>query len=614
MMYAGSTSQANVSASAYLENMSINRDVDGTTAGALATGAPAAAALAAPGAPGTSPRTALDALDDLIGAVAATQSMMNSLMAWRAALIEAVRTWSLTSAGLLVDDSWAPRAEHTAHLAVVAELACALSLPERTTSSLVDDSQVLIQTCPATLAALRQGTISYRHAQVIMEHTDGLDPTQREDLERRLLVQAPGLTASTFARRARRERERSHPIPLAERHAKVLPTRCVEIEPARDGMAWLHQFLPAAEAIAIFNRVSDAAASLQHPSDPRTLPELRADTFSALMLDDEAHDAFRRAGATEQGCESGTGSEDGCDTSTGVEEHVDGTQSRAAGTSSLDGGNRLRGIRPTVAVTVPVLTLLGLSDSPGELEGYGPIDAETARVLAGQAPSFRRILTHPETGAVLSVGRDRYAVPADLKAVVRLRDETCRFPGCSRRARRCDIDHVTDWARGGETEQDNLMLLCRRHHRLKHLSRWQPRMTFHSARPDGTAPAATAANPPAAAEGIGTTGSPPPGLHPSGQLLPGHQSTESQPAGSFEGVVDWTSPSGRVYSTGPSPAARAPQFGYAFLLSLGLTEDFLRRLGITPTPQDADSPWLTGRGSRSRGDSAARGFADTPPF
>jgi hypothetical protein len=45
------------------------------------------------------------------------------------------------------------------------------------------------------------------------------------------------------------------------------------------------------------------------------------------------------------------------------------------------------------------------------LEGYGPIDIETARRLAADAPGFTRILTHPETGAVLSLGRDRYAIP-----------------------------------------------------------------------------------------------------------------------------------------------------------------------------------------------------------
>lgn len=45
-----------------------------------------------------------------------------------------------------------------------------------------------------------------------------------------------------------------------------------------------------------------------------------------------------------------------------------------------------RGIRPRVLVTVPALTLLGVSDEPATLEGYGPIDHDTAMRLAATAP------------------------------------------------------------------------------------------------------------------------------------------------------------------------------------------------------------------------------------
>ena len=66
-------------------------------------------------------------------------------------------------------------------------------------------------------------------------------------------------------------------------------------------------------------------------------------------------------------------------------------------------------------VTVPVMTLLGHSDEPGTLDGYGPIDADTARRLAATAPSFRRLLVHPETGVALSLGTETYRVPTDLR-------------------------------------------------------------------------------------------------------------------------------------------------------------------------------------------------------
>jgi hypothetical protein len=55
---------------------------------------------------------------------------------------------------------------------------------------------------------------------------------------------------------------------------------------------------------------------------------------------------------------------------------------------------------------------------------------------------------------------------------IRARDGTCRAPGCRVPASACDIDHTIDHASGGTTTHDNLALLCRHHHRLKHDGGW----------------------------------------------------------------------------------------------------------------------------------------------
>jgi hypothetical protein len=123
-------------------------------------------------------------------------------------------------------------------------------------------------------------------------------------------------------------------------------------------------------------------------------------------------------------------------------------------------------------VTVPVLTLLGRSDEPGTLEGYGPIDPETARRIAARAPSFTRLLTHPVSGGLLDVDRGGYRPPADLKRWMAATDQFCTFAGCGRPARSCDLDHTVDYQHGGETRAGNLGHLCRHHHRLKHQTRW----------------------------------------------------------------------------------------------------------------------------------------------
>jgi len=127
----------------------------------------------------------------------------------------------------------------------------------------------------------------------------------------------------------------------------------------------------------------------------------------------------------------------------------------------------------SVAVTVPVLTLLG-GNEPGILNGHWPIDAETARKLAADAPSFIRLLTHPVSSAVLDLDRTAYRPPADLKRWVGIRDYQCDFPGCGRLAKSCDLDHLTSRVAGGATSESNLHALWRDHHRVKHESKWAP--------------------------------------------------------------------------------------------------------------------------------------------
>ncbi|SFI00536.1 HNH endonuclease signature motif containing protein, partial [Cryobacterium levicorallinum] len=120
-------------------------------------------------------------------------------------------------------------------------------------------------------------------------------------------------------------------------------------------------------------------------------------------------------------------------------------------------------------------------EEPAELEGYGPIDPETARRLAGTATSFLRVLTHPHTGIVLDVSSTPFRVPAALKKYLRLRDGTCRFPGCNRSAGHSDLDHTIDKQFGGPTTATNLHSLSPAHHNLKHFSDWKA-----TADPDGT--------------------------------------------------------------------------------------------------------------------------------
>jgi hypothetical protein len=94
----------------------------------------------------------------------------------------------------------------------------------------------------------------------------------------------------------------------------------------------------------------------------------------------------------------------------------------------------------------------------------GRIGSEDARRIACDAS----IVTLVERdGEPLSVGRRTRSIPPAIARALRARDSGCRFPGCTR-TRWVDAHHVEHWADGGETTVDNLVLLCRHHHRLIH--------------------------------------------------------------------------------------------------------------------------------------------------
>ena len=373
-------------------------------------------------------RPGRETLAELVDVVAATDRMLAAVSAMRADAIDQLRVQSEREAAPAVSGSasglFGSDAAKMARRSLVAELACALRIPEGSAERLLVESESLVHDLAATRTALQQGEISYRHATALMEHVWSLPGDARAGFESAVLPDARRLTVAKFDGSARRAREKAHPDTIAVRHAKCVTDRQVQLVPARDGMAWLSAYLSAADANAVFERISGAAEALQGAAEPRTLTQLRADAFVDLL--------------------------------------VDGVTASGVG----------RGIRATVNVTVPVMTLLGHSEEPGHLEGYGPIDPDTARHLAGHAPSFTRLLTHPESGAVLSVGRSRYKVPKDLRRWLRVRDETCRFPGCNRSVARSDLDHGEEWHDGGRTRYDNLAHLCGPHHKLKTWAGW----------------------------------------------------------------------------------------------------------------------------------------------
>jgi uncharacterized protein DUF222 len=266
-----------------------------------------------------------------------------------------------------------------------------------------------------SLAALERGEIDLYKVRTLHELTMNLSPDLARQVEERVLEKAAQQTGAQMRQRTRRIVLRVDPAGARDRAAQAKAARCAGLQSEEDGMAKVYAVIPVEKAVAIALRVDKIARQSKTPDDPRTMDQRRADVVCDLLLGKPSN------------------------------------------------------VRVSLQVTVPVSMVMGLDDQPGELAGYGPITADTARALAGDA-TWRRLLTD-EHGTLLDVGRRTYRPPAALRDFVQTRDKTCVFPGCSIPAHRADLDHTTAFP-AGPTEAANLGVMCRAHHRLKQDPRW----------------------------------------------------------------------------------------------------------------------------------------------
>lgn len=134
-------------------------------------------------------------------------------------------------------------------------------------------------------------------------------------------------------------------------------------------------------------------------------------------------------------------------------------------------------------------TLLGFSDRPAKLDGYGPIPAELARAFAaGDAADRRadsitsrswrrakvrltRLLVDPIDGVPVGMDARRRDFTGVLRELVLHRDPQCAQPFCSAPSRHAD--HVVPYAAGGSTELDNAQGLCASGNYAKEIPGWR---------------------------------------------------------------------------------------------------------------------------------------------
>lgn len=423
-----------------------------------------------------------EALAAGVSAVEAIETMIRRLDYLRASQLAGL---SRLGSQIAADEGHPDHGE-TVHRAIEAEVAAALRTGHVSAANLMAHAGELIDRYPATAAELAEGRVSLPHTRVVAEAGRIIvDARARAAYEAEALPLALELTPRQLRAHARRIAEHFAECSLEERHREARARRGVRVVDLDDGMADVIATVGAVEAYAIKDRLARIAYAARRASlvagdpaassgaDACTPRQAQADAFVGLLL----------TGAP------GFGRDD----------------------AAFVAGDPLDSITARVQVSVPVLTLAGATGpgaqphlGPAELAGYGPIDAPTARRLAGAAPAWERVLTHPISGAVLAV--DRYRPSEDLRRLLGACDQHCRFLGCTRRLDHCDVDHTIPAAEGGPTSPENTGHLCRRHHTLKHF-----------------------------------------------EFLRGSGWKAKQEAG---GVYEWTAPSGRRYRDAPSSSVR----------------------------------------------------------
>jgi hypothetical protein len=293
----------------------------------------------------------------------------------------------------------------------------------------------LVATLPTTLDALHGGAVDYRRAAVLAEAALGLTEDRARAVEDMTLAQAGERTVSQHRAAVERAVLQVDPRGSAEQHRLAAAQRRIDYLPQPAGMGSVVAFLPADGMVAVRAALDAAATAMKvnDPDDPRTVDQRRVDGLVELAR--LSLDTGRLAGAP--------------------------TGQRLAGS---------HGRRPSVQVTVPWSTLIGLDDQPGELTGYGPVPASVARRIAADGV-WRRLLTDPASGALLDYGSTRYAPPQELIDHVVARDWVCVFLGCAQPAWRCQLDHTIP-SPTGPTSATNLGPMCHPHHNGKTHGGW----------------------------------------------------------------------------------------------------------------------------------------------
>jgi Domain of unknown function (DUF222) len=432
-----------------------------------------------------------------------------------------------------------------------AELACELVTSVNAAGNRMAMAAGLQTRLPATGAALAAGLIDGYRAYLIWHYTQCLTDADAARADEVLAAAAPHLRFDQLGRKAMALAMKLDPDAVKRGKEKARADRQrVEARREDSGNASLSgRELAVEDVLASKAHIDAVAVALRKGGLEGNLRQLRALAYIDLTQGRNPFDRLARpgAGSSQAGDERSDGGLDG-----DPDADDDSYPEDGPGGDCGPGGGSPAPLPALINLIVPAGTLLGLGSAPGDAGGWGLTDPDDTRRLVEAAstdPRTRWCLPvtgadgtavahgcargrHPFTStpegftpggggrdgpAALaellrelnvtlapiakgtcdhSVREDRYTPSRKLQDLVRARTTRCTAPGCGAQACSCDLDHSIPYP-AGITCQCDLSPVCRRHHRAKQAPGW------HLSQPE-------------------------------------------------PGVMRWTTPSGRVYTTRPT--------------------------------------------------------------
>ncbi|WP_353951659.1 DUF222 domain-containing protein [Knoellia sp. S7-12] len=336
------------------------------------------------------------------------------------------------------------------------------------TNRIMDAIRQLTRT-PAVVDAMASGDLDEQRARTVTEETEFLSPQSAAEVVDRVKDVWGQLTVGPLRQL------------LARTAAQVDPdavTAHAEDERARRGLTrrtgvhgtdhWRGDFR-VEQARGAWAAVTERARQLVRDGNADTLELARADAMMELIL--EHSDVKVVIHATRAATAPPTAAAAAAPATTGaVEDLVEVGGLGAPGTTFVR-----RDWLDKTGTSDPDRELTCDSDTGALIHGDVPAAFARDQARARRAHRAReRAKNHAKPSFAKATPVDfsqSYRVPDPMARLIRLRDGSCRFPGCATPARQCDLDHVQPWPTG-LTTPTNLMCLCRRHHRIKQREGW----------------------------------------------------------------------------------------------------------------------------------------------